>query len=50
MKKTWNNPDIEVLDFEQTMNNIVVNEEEDGVYAGQWGDNPQGYKCSVACS
>jgi len=50
MKKNWNSPDIEVLDFEQTKNNIIWNEEDDGVYAGDLGDNPDGYKCSVACS
>ena len=50
MKKNWNSPDIEALDLEQTRNNIVVYEIEDGVYAGKYGDNPQGYECSVACS
>ena len=50
MKKNWNPPDIETLDIEQTMNNIIINEEEDEIYAGQFGDNPQGYKCSVRCS
>ena len=50
MKKNWNNPDIEVLEFNQTKNNIVWNEEPDDILGGDLGDNPAGYKCSVACS
>jgi len=48
--KNWNDPKIEVLRLEQTANNIIWNEEEDEVYAGMYGDNPQGYKCNLDCS
>jgi len=51
MKKNWNNPDIEILDFAQTKNNIVITEESDGIYAGDLGPgSPDGYKCEVDCS
>ena len=50
MKKDWSMPAIEVLSIERTMNNIVVALESDGIYAGDLGDNPDGWKCELSCS
>lgn len=50
MKKEWSVPLVEVLDIGLTENNILQSPESDGVYAGQWGDNPDGYMCPFSCS
>lgn len=49
--KQWNAPMVEELDLDQTMNNIVVGPDSDGLFAGDLGPgSPDGFMCQVQCS